>query len=351
MPDREPPYDQAARAFGEEPGTDGDEASARFGRGTGILFEQAMAQTRMAVCLSDPNAPDMPIVFANRAFRELTGYSDDEIIGRNCRFLQGEDTDPASVERIRRALKAENTAVVELLNYRKDGTPFWNALHLGPIYDPEGKLLYIFGSQWDVTEVHSARTEQRHADLMASELSHRIKNIFAVMAGIVNMVGRKFDARDVTDRIATAIHALGRAHEPTFGETATTGDIDIAPSIRAVLAPHGDGRVGATGPEVRTSPAIVSTLGLVLNELAANAVKHGALKVLDGRVDVTWGEQDGYLVVDWRETGGPAVQAAPGGNGTQIIDRLLAGMGSRIDRDWDPEGLHARILLQLPRQA
>ena len=64
---------------------------------SGVLFEQAMAQTRMAICLADPNQEDQPIVFVNRAFRELTGYEEDEIVGRNCRFLQGPGTDPAQV--------------------------------------------------------------------------------------------------------------------------------------------------------------------------------------------------------------------------------------------------------------
>src|SRR5690349_15160652 len=106
----------------------------KFAGSTGLLFEQAMAQTRMAVCLSDPNMPDDPIVFCNEAFERLTGYSAEEVIGRNCRFLQGPDTDPHEVARLRDALREEKVAVVELVNYRKDGTRFWNALHLGPIY-------------------------------------------------------------------------------------------------------------------------------------------------------------------------------------------------------------------------
>ncbi|MEM6499162.1 MAG: PAS domain-containing protein, partial [Pseudomonadota bacterium] len=165
-------------------------AGDQFSGASGVLFEQAMAQTRMAICLCDPNDPDLPIVFANRAFRRLTGYTEDEIIGRNCRFLQGPKTDPEPVARMRKAIANEDVVVVELLNYRKNGTTFWNALHLGPIYNNAGELVYFFGSQWDVSDVRAARAEERHAKEMARELSHRMKNMFAVISGIVNVTGR-----------------------------------------------------------------------------------------------------------------------------------------------------------------
>ena len=110
-----------------------DDAASRFEGATGLLFEQAMAQTRMAVCLTDPKQADNPIVFCNRAFERLTGYRQHEIIGRNCRFLQGPKTDQHQVTKIRDAIRTEEVAVVEILNYRKNGEQFWNALHLGPI--------------------------------------------------------------------------------------------------------------------------------------------------------------------------------------------------------------------------
>ena len=118
----------------------------------GLIFKEAIHQTRMGMCIADARQDDDPIVFCNEAFCELTGYPHDEIIGQNCRFLQGEDTDPKAVERIRRALRERTNTRVNLLNYRKDGTAFWNALHVSPIFDDAGELLYFFGSQWDATD-------------------------------------------------------------------------------------------------------------------------------------------------------------------------------------------------------
>ena len=116
------------------------------------LLEVAFAQTRMAMCVTDPREPDNPIIAINHAFTQLTGYEETDILGRNCRFLQGENTDGAEVQRIRACIEERTVDYFELLNYRKDGTPFWNALHVGPVFSDEGELLYFFGSQWDVTE-------------------------------------------------------------------------------------------------------------------------------------------------------------------------------------------------------
>lgn len=128
-----------------------------------FLFDQAMRQTRMAMCVTSPREPDNPIVFANDAFFSLTGYDSHEVIGRNCRFLQGPETDPDAVAEIRRAIAAEDVTHLEFLNYRKDGSAFWNALHIGPIYDESGELLFYFGSQWNATERFQAKQEVREA--------------------------------------------------------------------------------------------------------------------------------------------------------------------------------------------
>ena len=116
------------------------------------MLEMAFEQTRMAMCFTDPNQDDNPIVAINSAFTRLTGYEEDEIIGHNCRFLQGPESDPAEVQRIRECIERRELGYFELQNFRKDGSAFWNALHVGPVFSDDGELLYFFGSQWDVTE-------------------------------------------------------------------------------------------------------------------------------------------------------------------------------------------------------
>jgi PAS domain S-box-containing protein len=114
-------------------------------------FIAALERTRQPMIVTDPRIPDNPIVFANPAFLALTGYSADEVLGRNCRFLQGPDTDPAAVAQVRGAIAGRKEVKVQLLNYRKDGSTFWNELYLSPVFDEAGELLNFFASQVDVT--------------------------------------------------------------------------------------------------------------------------------------------------------------------------------------------------------
>ena len=340
-----PNWDPSPSKFRELHGED------QFSEASGVLFEQAMAQTRMAICLCDPQQDDLPIVFCNRAFRELTGYPEEEIIGYNCRFLQGPETDTKQVAKLRAAVASEEVVVVELLNYRKDGSSFWNALHLGPIYDQDGNLIYFFGSQWDVSDVRAARAEEIHAREMARELSHRMKNMFSVISGIVNITGRMRGAQDAAREINERVQALGRAYETTLDE-ASSGYIEIGQAIEAILKPYetSDDRVKLTGEELRVPFGVVSLVGLTLHELSANATKYGAWSNQHGQIQVDWRETQSeekprQFVLDWREAGGPLVfEPEPGiGSGHQIIDRLLRYGGGIIERNWRPEGLHVVV--------
>ena len=120
----------------------------------------------MPMIVTDPRQTDNPIVFANHAFLTMTGYSPDEIVGTNCRFLQGADTDPTTVAEIRRAIEAREEIATEILNYRKDGYSFWNALFIAPVYDDDGQLVYFFASQLDVSRRRQAEDALRQAQKM-----------------------------------------------------------------------------------------------------------------------------------------------------------------------------------------
>ena len=348
---------QALRAFDDSPQRFRERhQDDKFTGASGVLFEQAMAQTRMAICLSDPKQEDSPIIFANRAFIDLTGYEEHEIVGRNCRFLQGEATDPAAVARIRQAIETEDVVVVELVNYRKDGTKFWNALHLGPIYDDNNELLYYFGSQWDVSDVHAARAEEAYAKAMSRELSHRMKNMFAVIASIVNITGRMEGNPEIARAINERVHALGRAYEPTLDD-ARLGAIEVGQAVRSVLAAYDPqhNRITYHGNGLRAEANTVSILGLTLHELATNAVKYGALRDDEGRVDVSWyiksDTADGTdaLVIDWVEHTSSHIDTGEGkrGKGLSIMDVLLKSADGVVTFDWQKTGLQARVTMPL----
>ncbi|MGY6697014.1 MAG: PAS domain-containing protein [Roseinatronobacter sp.] len=104
-------------------------------------------EQEMSVVFSDPHLPDNPMIFVSDEFEAQTGYSAEEAVGRNCRFLQGPDTCPDTIEAIRWALRAETRFSIDILNYRKDGSTFVNRLRIRPIYDPQGRLMFFAGAQ------------------------------------------------------------------------------------------------------------------------------------------------------------------------------------------------------------
>lgn len=108
---------------------------------------QALSQHSYNFVLSDPRLPDHPIVFASEGFLRMSGYSRDEVIGRNCRFLQGPDTDRGTVVEIRDAIREERACQVRILNYTKQGTAFWNLFHMAPVFASDGRVVHYVGVQ------------------------------------------------------------------------------------------------------------------------------------------------------------------------------------------------------------
>ena len=137
-------------------------------------FAAAVRATRMPMLITDPSRPDNPIVFVNDAFSKLTGYARAEILGRNCRFLQGPETDRADVARIRDAIERRVPIEIDLLNHKKDGEVFWNRLLISPVFDEDGRLTYFFASQFDVTlERERLVRLQRDRDALEQEVERR----------------------------------------------------------------------------------------------------------------------------------------------------------------------------------
>ena len=144
---------------------------------------EMISGSSVAAVISDPTLPDTPIVACNDAFSALTGYAAEEVIGRNCRFLRGPDTEPHLTEELRCAVRERRTTLVEILNYRKDGSPFRNAVMLAPIFEADGALRFILGSQFDVT----AGRPTTGGRCAIERLSSRQRDVLRFMtAGLMN---------------------------------------------------------------------------------------------------------------------------------------------------------------------
>ncbi|MCW6049910.1 PAS domain S-box protein [Lyngbya sp. CCAP 1446/10] len=128
------------------------------------LLERAIAASSNSILIADANSPDTPIIYCNPAFEKLTGYSSEEVMGRNCRFLQGADTDRAELDKLHSSLRSGTEIKVVLKNYRKDKTPFWNELTVSPVLNGEGKLTHFIGVQNDITKRITAETALQESE-------------------------------------------------------------------------------------------------------------------------------------------------------------------------------------------
>jgi len=131
-----------------------------------FVLSQILDTCINGITLADPDLPDNPIVYVNEAFELITGYDRDEIVGRNCRFLQGNDRDQPAIARIRGALVDRTPVTVTLRNYRKDGELFYNQFSIRPLFDQQGRLIYFLGTQYDVTEKVRAEEELRRLNAL-----------------------------------------------------------------------------------------------------------------------------------------------------------------------------------------
>ncbi|MFL4472339.1 PAS domain-containing protein [Tateyamaria armeniaca] len=293
------------------------------------VFAHAIRHSRLPLCITDPSKPDEPIVFANPAFCELTGYTEADFVGKNCRFLQGPETTQESIDQIRAALSSNAVAMVEIVNYRKSGEKFINALQIGPVYDEDGNLVFRFGSQLDVSQVREK--ERKVAALKTEELLHRLKNIVNVMTVVIKMTGRSVtDPKEYGKKIVDRLTALGQAHFATISpDTPKVLQFrELAQMLLVAYAPLGEAQVRLSGDDVSIPEQSVTALTLLLHELATNAVKHGSLGVECGAVDLTWQvTTDGALRVIWQERDGPQVSQPEAGKWVAHCE--IAGRGIR----------------------
>jgi two-component sensor histidine kinase len=216
------------------------------------------------------------------------------------------------------------------------------------------------GAVIDITERKRAEEGQ---ELLAKELSHRIKNIFTVIGGMVSLSasGTSEEVKGFAANLRRRLQALARAHEyvrPQGGEARPTeGATTLKGLLATLLAPYGAeeaGRMRLAGDDVPVGVKAATSLALILHELATNAAKYGALSRPEGGVAITGERLGERFGLTWRERGGPAVQGPPErrGFGTLLAERgAITQLGGSIAQDWAREGLTLRLEVPLARLA
>ena len=345
--------------------------------GRGDPFAAAVRATRMPMVVTDPEQPDNPIVFCNEAFQKLSGYERDEIIGRNCRFLQGPETDRDAVRSVRDAIKAGTDIAIDLLNYRKDGTTFWNALYLSPVRNDEGRIQFYFASQLDVSDRVEAQAviqrqkieverevERRTADLQAAleaktlllhEVDHRVKNNLTMIGSLLRLQARTIADPEISDKLNAMLErvdALATVHRRLYQSTDVTR-FDVGAFVANLVSDV----VGASGRSdiavqvdvdvIEISASVATALGLVINEVLTNAIKHAYGDGRAGVLTISAKRQDGNAIISVADDGpGMATDARTNGLGTVLINRLSRQVGATAE--WASSAAGTRVSLSFP---
>lgn len=340
-------------------------------------FAAAVRATRMPMVITDPSLPDNPIVFCNEAFQSLTGYSLDEILGRNCRFLQGPQTDQAQVRRLREAIERGESVDVDLLNYRKDGSTFWNALYLSPVRNDAGEIRFFFASQLDVTErveaqkliaeqrqqvqmeierrTHDLKTALDEKTLLLHEVDHRVKNNLTMIGSLLRLQARSIDDPRIAAKLEAMLErvdALATVHRRLYqSEDITRFDLGAFVENLAADVIGASGRANiafdADVESIMIPSGQAAAVGLILNEIVTNAVKHAFADGRAGRLTVRAQREGENAVIEIGDDG-PGMDPATNseGLGHSLITRLSRQVGATTR--WSGEGPGTTVTIMLP---
>jgi PAS domain S-box-containing protein len=288
----------------------------------------------------------------NRGATRVFGYTSEEVIGRPITILIPDERlgeEPKILDEIRHGRRVEQ---FETQRRRKDGALVDLSLTISPIHDESGVIVGASKIARDVTERRRAQETQR---LLFGEMQHRIKNLFALTAGIVTLSGR---SNASTDEVVRTIHerlgALARAHDLTISdwasETVSEQAADLRTLVRAILEPYdGQGRIAVEGIAATIHGKALTNMALVLHELATNAAKYGCLSGPEGHLDVGIVEQGGEIRLIWTETCGREISRPTAeGFGSRLEKSLSAALGATVDRDWRANGLV--VVISVPKK-
>ena len=328
------------------------------------LKNQAIEETTVGITIADATEPRLPIVYANSGFEDLTGYSKEKVMGRNCRFLQGAGTNDRTTAEIRRAVEAGEPIQAELLNYRANGTPFWNELTISPIMGAGSReTTHFVGIQRDVT---AQKRRERLIEVLDRVLRHNLRNDMNVVLGYSDVIARRADgelshmAGQIND-VATGLIALSnkvRNFETGITELDELDRRDLRQDVRSVVGtlrtefPDTEFHVDAT---CEGTVLATEQLKQALSELGENAAKHGASAVYyevtttdDGRTAVHVHDDGPGLPMAERtvlESGQETPLEHGSGLGLWMVNRIVTNLGGDVTATVD-DGTTVTITLQ-----
>ncbi len=307
------------------------------------LLERAVTASTNSIVISDPNQPDYPLVYVNPAFERTTGYAAEEVLGRNCRFLQDEDRDQPALGELRTAVREGRHCTVVLRNYRKDGTLFWNELSIYPVRDEEGRMTSFVGVQNDITERIRAdeilseirRAERRRIardlhdivlqDLSGALQSLRLTHLQAKRSGTSLDFEEELGALGrASSGLRSAIYDLRREKERPFLES-----VESLVELNQQATPEREIRlVVEEGFDVGLSGKESVELLRVLQEALTNVRRHSAAR----NVEVGLRTEDEAILIEVADDGrGFDRGSGRAGVGLSAMRERVEGLGGEIE--------------------
>ena len=323
------------------------------------LLERAVTASTNSIVISDPNQPDDPLVYVNPAFERTTGYTAEEVLGRNCRFLQDEDRDQPAVGELRAAVHEGRHCSVVLRNYRKDGTLFWNELSIYPVRDEKRRVTNFVGVQNDITERIRAeemlseirRTERRRIardlhdivlqDLSGALQSLRLTDLQAKGSGMVLDLGEELEALGrASSGLRSAIYDLRRERERPFLES-----VESLVELNQLATPEREIRLiveDGFSVGLRTKASI--ELLRILQEALANVRRHSAATI----VEVGLRTDDQAILLEVSDDGrGFDPGSARAGIGLSAMRERVEELGGEIEVSSRP-GEGTEVMVRVP---
>jgi PAS domain S-box-containing protein len=244
---------------------------------------RAIDAASIGITIADATTDGRPLIYANREFERITGYDREAIRGQNCRVLQGPDTDEESVSALRAAIDRREPITLDLLNYRADGTPFWNELTLTPVTDEAGSLTHFVGFQQDIT---MRKRRERLVSVLNRVLRHNLRNDMTVVRGNAELLANRHEgtietvATEIleTTRDLTQLSEKAQTLETAMRDPDTPAPRDVVADIEAAVEslPTADAAVDLT-VDAPSSQQVIGTdrIRLAIEELGQNAIQHG----------------------------------------------------------------------------
>ena len=324
------------------------------------LLERAVSASTNSIVIADPNRPDVPLVYVNPAFERTTGYASEEVLGRNCRFLQGKDRDQPALGELRRAVREGRHCTVVLRNYRKDGSPFWNELSIYPVRDEDGRTSSFVGVQNDITErirteeilSEIRRSERRRIardlhdivlqDLSGALQSLRLTDLRAKGSGMALDLGEELEALGrASSGLRSAIYDLRREKERPFLES-----VESLVELNRLATPERQMRLLVEeGFEAALSARQSVELLRVLQEALANVRRHSAAR----HVEVGLRTDEKAILIEVSDDGRGFDPGSTGaGVGLSAMRERAEGLGGEIEVESRPgEGTEVTVRVPL----